>query len=706
MNRFLSLATSLLALLVLAIPARSQMAFGPVPVEARPESSELAPLSYDFAGNADVLWAERFAGRGMLPERPSVVVRLVLQDGRSWEADVAAAASTVLDEGKLSQTTMHWAQLLRQGSPALLGVHLAIERRADQVVLLSLAISNAAIDPLAPQTFPGSIYYRRIEVDVGYGQVIPECIRAGERMVGRRYVITDKPGYFPARSHFNRRMAVVPNARTAGARDWSIRARNALDLVGLDLPATYAHFGASKLTLPGIDRAKVEQAASARLARVRAVLAAGNPDPPTGLRSGSLGPFTPAGWDVAGGVGGEGIELLPGWDATRSGALLRRTLHDLEMERHPVAFYDARTGAPLARLPSPQDYRLTRGLGKVTSLVWTTIPFAPTNPYDDRRVLRDWNTGACAYRLTLLAYQPHDGQHLVRATHNGEAAWWLARDWLARLDLEMIAADARYAWTLYPVAASPGYVPPGLSVVLNAARAKPGLGTPALGREFGWVANAWSIDLAAASALTPRSEKLVHGRAALECVGLIAMPTGITQRLSQGSFFGSPDPWTGDGVPADMDVAQWVLEGPIVATGTLGLMRNAVEPSDPLVAKARNVIVKWARSAYLNPNIVPKPTPWNAGVYGIPKWAVVAPKGGAPLGSIAVTRGAADPSNSWHHIALAWELTGEAVFLEAMNKLGGPVSNREQRLASFGRTELTQTASAVSALQRAIAGTH
>ena len=57
-------------------------------------------------------------------------------------------------------------------------------------------------------------------------------------------------------------------------------------------------------------------------------------------------------------------------------------------------------------------------------------------------------------------------------------------------------------------------------------------------------------------------------------------------------------------------------------------------------------------------------------------------------------------------IVASIDVRGEGVFLEAMNRLGGAVSNREQRLASFGRTDLTQTASAVSALQRALAGTH
>lgn len=701
MNGFLRLAAPLLALASLVLSARAQVTFGPVPASAHPERSELAPLSFDAAGAPDVFWAERFEGRAApLPARPSIVVRLVLQDGRSWEADVAAASERVLDAGSISTTTMQWSQLHRRGEVDLLGVHLIVERRVDQVSLVSLAISNAAIDPRAPEKFPGGIYYQRIEVDVGSGAIVPELVRAGERVVGRRYVITNVPGYFPPRSHFNRRMAIAPFSRS-GMRPGLERAQQALDLVGLVLPDAYTGFGGAKLTLPAIDRTKVEAAASARLARLRAALAAGSPSPPVGLMGAALGPFQPAGQTVAGAAGGDGIELLPGWDATRSGALLRRLAHDVEMERHPVAFYDARTGAPLERLPAPQDYRLTRGLGKVTSLVWCTRPADPSNIYDDRRIPRDWNTGACAYRVALLDYQPHDGQHLVRATRNGEAAWWLARDWLARLDLEMVAADARYAWTLHPAPAGGGYTPPGLSVVVQVARAKPGLGTPALGREFGWVCHAWSIDLAASAALTSRSEKLAHGRAALEAAALVAMPTGITQRLRKGEFWGSPDPWIGDGVPFDMDVSQWVLEGPIVSNGITGLARNAVMPTDDLAARAREVVTRWARSAYLNPAIRPAPTPWNVNVVGIPKWAVVAPRDGAPLQSIALAKGGCDPSNSWHHLALAFELTGDVAYLDAMCRLGGVAGDRAARLASFGTSELGQTAAAVSSLQRA-----
>lgn len=682
--------------------ANAQLVFGPVPADANPPRSELAPISIDHAGEPDVLWTERYSGRAAaLPETPSVVVRLVLQDGRSWEANVTAATPTELDGGALSSTSLYWSQLHRRGEVDLLGAHVAIERRADRVTLVSLAISNAAIDPRAPEKFPGGIYYQRLEVDVGTrGALVPEVLRAGESITGRRYVLTNVPGYFPPRSHFNRRFALVPKP-AVGARDWIQTGRDALDLVGLVLPPALEHYGGAKLTLPAIDTDAVESAAAARLGRLRAALAAGSIDPPSGIRSGGFGPFTPAGWDVAGAVGGDGIELLSGWEATRSGVLFRRLQHDLEMERMPVAFYDAHTGAPLTRLPTPQDYRLTRGLGKVTSLVWCTRPFDPANQYDDRRALRDWNSGTCAYRTALIAYQPHDGQHLVRATRNGEAAWWLGRDWLARLDLEMIAADARYAWTLYPASPGGGYVPPGLSVALAAARKAPGTGNPALGREFGWVANAWSIDLAAAVPLTPRADKVAHARNALELVGVVAMPTGITQRLSKGSFYGSPDPWLTNGTPFDVDVSQWVLEGPIVSNGVLGLSRTAVAPDNGFGARAREVVVKWARSAYCNPKITPKPTPWNPAVYGIPKWGAVAMKGGMPYAAVESATGDCDPSNSWHHLALAWEISGDVAFLDAMNRLGGPVSSRAQRLASFGKSQLQQTAAAVSALQRA-----
>lgn len=697
MNRFLSLVV--LALLAVAAPA--QFSFGPLPPGAQPPRSELSTLSVDAAGEPDVLWAERYSGETKpLPVCPSIVVRLVLQDGRSWEADVAAQPKRMLDDGALSSTSLQWSQLHRRGEVSLLGVHLVVERRVDQVTLVSLAISNAAIDPAKPDSFPGGIFYQRIEVDVGAGAIVPELVRAGEKLVGRRYVITNAPGYFPPRSHFNRRMAVVPFSR-AGMRPALERAQNALDLVGLELPVAYERFGGAKLTLPTIDRAKVEAAASARLSRLRAALAAGSPSPPAGLMGAAMGPFHPAGQTVAGNAGGDGIELLPGWDATRSGALFRRLSHDVEMERHPVAFYDARTGAPLERLPTPQDYRLTRGLGKVTSLVWCTRPYDASNPYDDRRVPRDWNSGACAYRVALVEYQPHDGQHLVRATRNGEAAWWLARDWLARLDLEMTAADARYAWTLHPAPPGGGYTPPGLSVVVQAARNRPGVGTPALGREFGWVCHSWAVDLAAAVPLTSRAEKVAHATAALEAASLVAMPTGITQRLTKGSFWGSPDPWLIDGVPFDMDVSQWVLEGPIVSNGITGLARNAVANDHVLAVKARAIVVQWARSTYMNPAIRPAPTPWNPNVVGIPKWAVVAPAGGAPLDAIVLAKGGCDPSNSWHHLALAYEATNDVAYLDAMCKLGGIAQDRAARLTSFGQSELTQTAAAVSALQRA-----
>jgi hypothetical protein len=589
---------------------------------------------------------------------------LTLADGREWSADITKAPARTLDEGRISTTTVQWAQLKRRGETSLLGVHLFTERRADGVILLSVAVSNAAFDPSATVGFPGGLYYRELRLDVERGTLLPDVVRKGERAETRSLVLASGSHYFPPRAHFNRRFAWIPSP-LFGADGWTAKGRAALELRGLTLPGQLANYGPAKLTLPRVNLAAVEITAAQKLAALRGALA-------SGTMPLNAGPFSPLGYAVAGAVGGEGIEFMPGWDATRSGVLLRRLQHDLEMERHPVAWYDARTGDPVQNLPASILYELPRGLNKVTVLPWTVN--VPANPWDDSRTIKDWNSGTCLYRDALLEYAAHDGQHLVRATRNGEAAWWLSRDWLSRLDLEMTATDARYAWTI--------------------AKMK-SIDYPSLGREFGWVANACAIDVAASCGLTNRSFKLDHARVAQELAGRVAMPSGVTQRLVMGWFWGSPDPWLNNGVPFNCDVAQWVLEPPIVGHGLLGLSRAA-----PCAASARAqwVITQSARSAYLNDQIKTQPSIWNPDVFGIPKWGVVA-RDGVVLPAIFNAYGPCDPSNSWTHLAEAYEVSRDVAFLEAMNRLGAPVTTKAARIASFGMTELQQTAVALSILQ-------
>lgn len=694
-----------LALLALAAPSDAQLAFGPRPPGASATAGEeLAPLSYGAGGQADVMWAERLGAAAQpLPKLPNVTARLELADGRSWLANLTQAPTASIDRGRLSAAEVRWATLKFPGEPDLLGVHLITERRADGVLLAWIKVSNGALRTEAPDSYPGGVFYKRLSITVDGGRWVPEILRAGERIEnGRRtWVIADGAHYFPPQAQLNRRAAIAIDSSHRFELEARItQGRSALELRGLELPARYDRFGGAKLTLPTVDRQAIAEAKAARWNALAAHLRNGTPNPSLGLQAGGMGPFMPTGGPEPGTAGGDGIEPLPGWEQSREAALLRRLEHDLAMERMPVALFDAKTGRPVARLPKAVDYRLTRGKQKLTKLPWTVRPLNPANPSDDRRTLKDWNAGDCIYRIPLAAYEAIDGQHLVRATRNGEAAWWLARDWLARLDLEMIAADARYSWTLHEQAPSGGWQPFGLRSQLAQARAKPGLGDPALGREFGWVEHAWAIDLSAAGAFTPRAEKLEHALAALELVGLVAMPTGITQRLVNGFFFGSPDPWTQNGVPTDVDVAQWVLEGPIVGNGTFGLMRNC-NASAEVASRATAAITNLTRSALMNPEIAPKPSPWNPQSFGIAKWAGVARKGGAPIDPIIAAYGEADPTNCWHLCAIAWELTQDPAFLDAANGIGVPVDTREQRIATLGGTNQLSTAALLSALQRA-----
>lgn len=251
--------------------------------------------------------------------------------------------------------------------------------------------------------------------------------------------------------------------------------------------------------------------------------------------------------------------------------------HDSIMQRCPVALTDMATGKlrAAASVPTAGYYRVTRGFGKVTTLPEYVGPFVRPADMDASKVDPDWRSPADAtaipaagaeLRAKVLAFLPYDGQHLIRSYRIGMLK---LSDPFVRSDLRALSRDAEVAWN----AAREGAIRSGPA----------NRGNGEIGREWGWVALLASIvegfDNPAGRWLgnlfgltfTARLRRIaVH----------VQSPCGLLQRLSFGSFWGSPDPWgsppAGSGVPKDVAVAQ-DLESfvHVVALNALGLRSEA-----------------------------------------------------------------------------------------------------------------------------------
>lgn len=189
------------------------------------------------------------------------------------------------------------------------------------------------------------------------------------------------------------------------------------------------------------------------------------------------GMFMPMGLRDPGSVGGGGIEPHPGHELS---SLWRILCHDLTMERCPVSYVDATTGAPITT--QRPEYRPTRGWNVSTQLAEFARPLTQY-PTEDQRIPLDLNTGFCSYRNKFVPsdtkdgfydqrYSAYDSEHLVRATRHAKCAAILYGDPVADHDLEQIAADAWVGTFLLPDSAPAN------------------VGTDAYGRGLAWTMNA------------------------------------------------------------------------------------------------------------------------------------------------------------------------------------------------------------------------
>lgn len=468
--------------------------------------------------------------------------------------------------------------------PHLMGVHAYWTRNAvDDTLELALRVHNGltsgARAPLPTETPAGLVYWDALELGVPAGwTLVPEVADPflGDPYVEHDHVVVPIVKALPGgalhlmgpQAQFERRFRLLPADAPprARARPWfeglafpTPRA----ELWSWSNPRTARYFPQRSILATVDDVARegkhgreaVRRTDARRLADLVGALETGTA---RGwyVTSGVMGWAHPWFLPEQGGVGGEGIATFEGHEsaqaASREGVAYVSLLHRMNVCRQPEASYDARGNVVAyherldaqGRIPYdvrtnggivPPEFRLPmRGGAPPSQQVLDVVARGLRPPYDrGTPYARD---GAIPYDGTLLAWWPHDDQHLIRYTKNAKALVWLANDSLAKDDLRLSAETFRLVFhesPHVPADWSPGVT---LRVYAGIAERAPHTGLP-LGREHAWGIDAMCAAYSLAAPQWRAREKpwFDHVTALFDRA---AMPSGLLQRVSNERFLG------------------------------------------------------------------------------------------------------------------------------------------------------------------------
>jgi hypothetical protein len=373
----------------------------------------------------------------------------------------------------------------------MLGVHAYVtERAGDDCVSLDLRVNNGAIagnrEADARESTLGIVYWRSIEL------VIPEgwsaVSQVGDPFLGRAYREPDvqviplvmplgdgKLHMMGPQAQFERRLVLVPGGEEARAKELLDNAGLAFPVRGADFwswfdPATARYFPQRGL-LASVDFFK-RHGHSGKVA-VRAEEASEMGEYKTATETGTVHGYyvtSPVmGWahpwfvKEQGSPGGEGIATFEGYyaaaAAAREGITKLELLHRMNVSRQPEAAYD-RFGDPVGYHQwigkdgkIPFDFRTNGGIFMPPFLLPCKRGPPPSDqvlfvvghdlrpPYDlGAPYLPEEKGGSVLDRAeNLLAWWPHDDEHMIRYTKNTKALVWLANDAMAKDDLVLSA---------------------------------------------------------------------------------------------------------------------------------------------------------------------------------------------------------------------------------------------------------------------------
>lgn len=606
-------------------------------------------VSYDRFGAPDVQLSYLNRAGGSPPEFMPIVGSVTLQDGRVFTAEIPTA-ERIYDTESVD-TYRGWATF-KNGRDEILGLHVWEIARGDGLIEVAFTISNGTYP------FSGAVYYSSLSIAFRTNFGVYAITRPGESINSSGYmVVPSGKHYFPPRFEFTRRFVLYKKGLIRLASD-DRKAKRYFDREFVSYPAVYNNYGPLKSAYHTIlSDPPLRQEAL----RLRAAISGNYTDTSVDITRKQLGPFALMGYAEPGAVGGTSIRPSIRNNPSRDYALFAITAADIRQERMPIAAYTRVGGYPMrpevwaAGRPSQGfEYRLTRGIDGIVQ-----IPaYFP----------KKFNSGTCDYEYELTHTLADDEQHLCRYMKLQQDAVWLLNDPVSKHRMQMVAADCQISWTIYgqpPFTPSYGgeWLPFSLQSDLLRAKSNPGKGSRVL-RSTGWTLDA----VASATAITPlgdlRNEHIKWARSMLDLVEISVLPNGVGID-GRYPYESNGVPWSTYGVPQNFGVAP-MFQVPIWASGIYAMTRNVPWNTASVI---RKTILKSADGIYFQ---TPKvPSIWGGNAVGPPYYIVVS-KDGIPTNSITEGFGASHWIHCWHHLALAYKVSGDTKYLNAMSLVGAP----------------------------------
>ena len=615
-------------------------------------TKSVTPSVLARSGDGSPIWCwDNGLISGPLPTAPPMVFELELPDGSKARASFPSAVKRVLvDDPQRERVTMHWGKVVRSAWLGLrrkvaAGVHVFVEERSDNLIVLEVVPSNGQIDPTKHHSHLGAVRYRGARLKL----LDPTWAIAGETGTGVVELCPPGDHYLPSRAWTSFRFVAYRRADPTGIG----RAIALASRVGLVLPPAsivapdlifYPRTGyAPQQPIPN-------QTAHGLVPRVGMLwYDRDDENDPAKLPKGA--PDAPAGWRV---------EPTRAWQANEQAAIAAANDVQRSLAGHPVATFDLNTGEPVysERWPQRGEYALTGQ--RVRFDPWVT-PSSGTlvteQGWATTASNREFNPGLCASKAQAMLYtNPYDEAHESRILATLFSAWSLTRSWAAWLAMRAIAADVLTSWTLYGRPWDQYWKAFSLGTALANARQYPGRGGVHYLRERGWgpfYATACALALEAPG---PDRDRLLGYRAALlELKDQACVPSGIDHLGWSGHNYNYV-PWSQHGIPREYQVAA-VFQVAIESAGLYALL--VVGPRTPWSAGIVGRIVAAARSLYDNPALplVGGSPPYYVctGLNGMPETPIRL--GGNQLAHASVIHG-------YDHLARCTLLTGNRYWID------------------------------------------
>ncbi|MDF1800924.1 MAG: hypothetical protein P1V81_17275 [Planctomycetota bacterium] len=576
--------------------------------------------------------------------------------------------------------------------PHLFGIHSYMAVQANEpVLLLDVRVSNGTdgLDLTTTDDDPlDLVYFEDFELEVPAGWVVLQD--ASDPFVGAPYSHAGKVRYplvkpngdgsmhvMPSQGQFHRRLAIAPAADMPKAQALLDQAGLAFNVEATDPdsglpmlswfnPGTGRYFPQThrlpSLAHMGLDSLRADL--TGEFNDMRSHLEAGTDTSGYPLNYGRMGWAHPLGIQYGGMTGGVGIHL---WQGVRTAAAAsvdgyRRLMdvHRAQTDRMPVAIYNK--------------------FGETTSINdWvmegTDYTYVSFYYYNGKRNAGDDVFGydlapsfqvdhvvsqglQPAYEADLLGFQAHDIQHLGRYTRAPKALAWLGNDALSKEDLQRQAQIFHLEYHEHYNSFWKHLQPTGLLQDKLDTAAAPGVGFD-FGRGEGWGLDAVNAAYALSRDETWRAEVRDWLAQVTEAVNMgQADCSGIIQSVYSSKWLGG-----------NYRIRQ-SIEGAIIENALRGMRERVFEGvSAPHTAMLNDVL----HDSY---NGMMSGLAWNPSEVGPYSHLAVAPAG-AQLTPFCLpgdlpgdgTTGYTDNFQVWSSLAYAYEMTGNPLFIQGLQRL-------------------------------------